>query len=203
MDHKELLLSESAKNQLDMVKEYKLNHDYSGALKIYLSIFTNGFTYAPIAAEISLCYIYLSDFGQAKKWIEKAIDLDDRENYYVTLAIIYEMEYDFENEISILRKVLQENPNNSSALKMVIGLYFPFGDYFDPEFIKQCLLTLINNRVEDIADYTYHLAKIEILLGEYSSAKSLLEEVVIYSSPTLNYPKFELREMLEEINKHL
>ena len=37
MDHKELLLSESAKNQLDMVKEYKLDHDYSGALKIYLS----------------------------------------------------------------------------------------------------------------------------------------------------------------------
>ena len=203
MNQKNLFSSDSAINKLSMVKEYKSNHEHSKALEIYLSLFSDGFVFASIASEISWCYINLSDFVNAKKWINKAIKIDSREEYYVTLAYIYELEYDFENEIKILRKLLKNNPNNSSALKLVIGLYFPFGDYFDEKFVKDCLLTLINNRVDNITYYTYELAKIEIKLGEYSAAKKLLENVIISSSPTLNYPRFEIREMINKINENL
>lgn len=197
-----ICLTKSAFTQLININRKLAAHDYSAALRIYLSLFDDGNISSILAYTIAKCYLNLSDFSSAEKWVTKAIAIDPVDKYYLFLAQLNEFKYNYENAIKIYRAFLQDHPNNEQALHNLFMFYTePGGEkYIDKQYAKECLIKLIDmNKDQNLSFYCFELAKIEYSNGEFSVAEELLNKAVINMEPLAEMLLKHIEELMEKI----
>lgn len=195
-------LTKEAFKQLINVNDKLAAHDYSAALKTYLSLYHDGNVSSAFAYTIAKCYLNLSNFPSAEQWIKKAIALEPLDKYYLFLAQVNEFQYDYDNAIRIYRSFLQEHPNDEQVLHNIFMFYTEPGgeNYVDKQFAKECLIKLIDiNKDQNLSFYCFELAKIEYSNGEYSVAEELLNKAVINLQPLAKILLKDIEELMEKI----
>ncbi|QRN82077.1 hypothetical protein JR338_06385 [Chloroflexota bacterium] len=202
MFKKQSLSSKKNFAKLLQARDFMGKGNFPEALKIYQPLFKCTES-ALVASAISSCYILISDFTSAYKWIHKAISIDPREEYITSLAFYHWFEADYENSARLYKEVLSINPHNTFAADQIISIYItPGGEqWVDEDYAKDCLLTISNNSVIDQSYSYYLLGKIAFKHHEYQAARGYLEKAAVFGRPLGERYNKEMIEMMEIISQ--
>ena len=111
-------------------EKYKMLENYPEAVKLYEKTLEIDSEYDPAMFQLARLYLYDQKFNEALFWMERAHIIDPKNKWYSLLLIdLYRNNYQIAAAISIYRKLLEEEPNNTEYLLSLSGLYHSLDDY--------------------------------------------------------------------------
>jgi len=149
-------------------------------LKKLLRLSTKTLERADAYYNLGRVYTELKDFDLAKKYLKKAIEIDETdEDKLISLGRIYVEEHNPQKTISLYKKALKINPDKISLLKELSQLYLRLGLLTEAETTLKQLTNHPLHKNTDIYFAYLELGKIYQSRKNYNAAVESLKKVLI------------------------